>query len=1646
MQMLLNTRATSESEMGVRHEGRQGRWIAVCLFLLVALCPSARGDRLWFVADVGLLDGAFPASDGVTFGVEVRTPNRPGHESILHMNIEEEGWHPVAVELSRWQGRPVMLRLVVSPGQRNSASYDFAAWGRARIVRVPDEWEGAGAAPSEDLVVDLVDTAHKATTGVGSRAAKLQPRRGIGGGAAFDAYRDAGGRTSGTENLSGGVKEPAIFHHPAHSRPAPSWGEWLLDLPAVHDISVAWLSNRPTGAEGSGAIFEIRSRSPWAGTSPIALRILDGDEEVDRLETELTLSPGEQTHEVHWAATGVAAGSYTFELDMGPMGQTTGPIFLDYSNRDTAELIELPPGGGVWFAFWMGLSDGAFPSSNGVEFQVSVRESRSDRGLAREVHRAVVREPGWTPVLVDLIDYQGREIVLTLTVDPLGRGNFDWAIWGEPKLIALPSAHPGGLLDPESPIWSGAQIIELLDLPPTATGIGPMEVDLQAPNKRNSGAVFHPRWGLERRQRGALHRSAGVGRAGIFHHPAYELRPKPSWAELSVDVPTIAPLHMHLELPGRDAYDRERFPITTVVVGKGVDRKARLDLRVHRVGEEEPVFNVVREIEVPVGSTRLALFWPTFDEPSGQYRIDVALDTEQESKQRLTANVRKRGGLAYLESAGEEALHFSIEAEKFVGGPWRRADLCETYFSGFGGNFMSGQRCLSLPAEETEGEARATIRVPRSARYRVWAHFEAPTGFETRFGIRIVQDGEVVFDERYGDGDALKLWSFGSRDDIEARLVSDPVWPWGGGDNVVWQGHDYEVGLDAGTAEIILYGRDNGPMAADRNVDAIFLTTRKGIAPENPWLPYLDELATAGRVFVRFRNPEDAPDAINISGQTMLHRNPFLKKPFGLRKATELRPGEQSQWIDLGRDLDTTDETTLRIWVDSNTPEISPKLEAEFCGSRGESPIERVDWTGDQKKRNTVLFNIPPRYPEDGRVTSGEQVLEELVSSVKAVRFRGRMPRRFLIYPNRWDEHTMTAMSSSMRSSMFDLYGHMGFNTLRHLMPEAGEASDPANKVRIRRKIHLNHANVSREREAGIEREVHIVSLGDEIPLPRLHNYLPNAAWQAEFRLYVEGLGLGAKDLLPLEELHGTAEERWQRVRMVGPAEAKQYPRLYYHTIRFQGRIFTMEQGRLSEQVRVHYGDDVLIGANFSPHNYFELPSRKWIEIFREGGMTMPWSEDYLWQVPEVSTQVVGYLGDFMWAGAREAKLPIAFYAMPHTPNNTDEDLRRSAMSAIGHGAKIVNYFCAFPKQFWYENYVDAANVSRYLTMGELNHEIGAAEAYLLDGYPRRASVGIVVPDASDIWENAGTGTYGDCDDCKSILFSEERKALWLALRHLQIPVEIVPSADVRSGAIADYSTLYIAGGHVARDVARGLIDWVREGGVLFASGGTGVRDEYDRPSNLLPDLIGCRSLDVEKSVGLVRAKVELPRLEALGRVRMAEAGSFDAVALRQRWSVKNAEVLGRFENGDPAIVIARHGRGSVVGAAALPGLAYVRSAIPIRPWDRGCRAVSMNHWLPSEFDRAARSVIAMPLQLAGVGSPARCSNPLVEPNLLEGPSRAALVLVNFTDSPIETLSIELDLGWTPSRIRSVRGTAIERRGRTLMLSLGVSDILMIDR
>ena len=93
-----------------------------------------------------------------------------------------------------------------------------------------------------------------------------------------------------------------------------------------------------------------------------------------------------------------------------------GRLVLDY-------LLKLPAQPSRLLAS-AGIGDGS--KSRGVGFRVQLNGGN--------LWSADLLPGAWKPVEVDLARYTNQTVVLSLVTDALGDYNFDWAVWGEPRL------------------------------------------------------------------------------------------------------------------------------------------------------------------------------------------------------------------------------------------------------------------------------------------------------------------------------------------------------------------------------------------------------------------------------------------------------------------------------------------------------------------------------------------------------------------------------------------------------------------------------------------------------------------------------------------------------------------------------------------------------------------------------------------------------------------------------------------------------------------------------------------------------------------------------------------------------------------------------------------------------------------------------------------------------------------------------------------------------------------------------------------------------------------------------------------------------------------------------------------------------------
>ena len=168
----------------------------------------------------------------------------------------------------------------------------------------------------------------------------------------------------------------------------------------------------------------------------------------------------------------------TFRHSRGTLSGVTksaiyAPPFYQGGSGDTFGefTLTLPDSPDIRLEFYMGLWEGS-ENSDGVTFTVSVQDN--------EIFRQHYNQQQWQPITLNLSPYRGRIVKLRFTTSPGPNGNasWDWAVWGEPKIISEPdqSLTTIGCFLPTEPIGSYPNPLQSL-----GQGNYTLETDLSAP-------------------------------------------------------------------------------------------------------------------------------------------------------------------------------------------------------------------------------------------------------------------------------------------------------------------------------------------------------------------------------------------------------------------------------------------------------------------------------------------------------------------------------------------------------------------------------------------------------------------------------------------------------------------------------------------------------------------------------------------------------------------------------------------------------------------------------------------------------------------------------------------------------------------------------------------------------------------------------------------------------------------------------------------------------------------------------------------------------------------------------------------------------------------------------------------------------------
>ncbi len=565
-------------------------------------------------------------------------------------------------------------------------------------------------------------------------------------------------------------------------------------------------------------------------------------------------------------------------------------------------------------------------------------------------------------------------------------------------------------------------------------------------------------------------------------------------------------------------------------------------------------------------------------------------------------------------------------------------------------------------------------------------------------------------------------------------------------------------------------------------------------------------------------------------------------------------------------------------------------------------------------------------------------------------------------------------------------------------------------------------------------------SFGDEISISLS---TPMEQQNRRFRQAMKARGIDPLKLMSdenTEKAKGLPEEqRWELVT-VTPA-LPQKPVQFYESAAFRYRLWYEElREKTQKAIEANPGKRVLTGANFSPHMNVWPDVRQWVGPFQVGAMTMSWTEDWWWQLPELSPQVYGFLLDGLRLAGSYHGAILQYYIMPFKGNSAD-NFRRMHGLALAHGAKIINHFHTESQvHFTTWDYVDICESPRtYQAIHDMIRDVGAVEHRLYPAMPERAEIAIMLSWPGDTWDTEDLGGAGHLYGAKYNVNNDERKALWVALRHAQYPVDLITDEDIAQGRLDGYRVLYVVGSEMLRAAAEPLKTWVREGGIVYATGGGGLLDEYHRPLETLHEMYGIRGHKLERKTRHIRPRSDLPGAKPLDTVTLTNVAGLEqrempTLLYRETLTpAEDAKVVGRYSNGEVAAVTNRFGHGRSFYLGVLAGIAYITPAMP-----------PSSQILPTDFPEERRKLIATPARWANLVPPVKTSDPLVESQYMTGENGAIVVLINWRQEPIEALTVEFPGKPQVKSVRSLRAAGYFK-GHLHEQKRGALDVKVVD-
>jgi hypothetical protein len=551
---------------------------------------------------------------------------------------------------------------------------------------------------------------------------------------------------------------------------------------------------------------------------------------------------------------------------------------------------------------------------------------------------------------------------------------------------------------------------------------------------------------------------------------------------------------------------------------------------------------------------------------------------------------------------------------------------------------------------------------------------------------------------------------------------------------------------------------------------------------------------------------------------------------------------------------------------------------------------------------------------------------------------------------------------------------------------------------------------------------------------PSISNKMSEGPERLEmFRNWLRGKGFSPADF---------GKGSWNQVAPIGQSQANDLGsrRLFYWSARYPAETASDAFKIWSSELRRTFNANLLVTSNWNNQvSRFYLPSagRKfgnnpdrgadaamgmmdWMDVGRKRAVSALWSEDWF---NDVDAQTWSFYADALRSAAREGddanyRAEFGGFIVGRRLGDHPSGGRYKALSLIGHGAKVIEWYIFGPESVFKGN-AYSGNRAAYGQIAGANRLIGRAEELLHPGRRGNARIAMLLPGSAQVWDESPDMP----------LYQRDLMGLHFALTHKQYPVDFVDEAGIEAGDLAKrgFNILYVTAPNVSSPAQTTIRDWINNGGTAVFSPGAAAADEYNTPTSILNQARGVNVRAVPRQTvnegGKTRTSLNVSGNGWGGNTAISR----DVAGLNLTGATAIAQA-----NGATVLASNRFGRGLAVSAGAWLGAGYYDSANRGNP-----------NRLPQGWDDSLRELATAAPRLTRLPRPVEVNVAGVEAARLDSAQGVAITLLNWTDEPLQNVQVVVRNAGTIQSVGSAeRGTInFTREGDSLRLTLPLRDV-----